>query len=82
MGIYLLPVYAHPQTTSTQKDLYNLISIKGNSLLVTFIKSLFPLHQKKIYYFFLLSKRAIMLEVIEVEYETFSKEISRYLKKD
>ena len=38
MGIYLLPVYAHPQTTSTQKDLYNLISIKGNSLLVTFIK--------------------------------------------
>ena len=36
MGIYLLPVYAHPQTTSTQKDLYNLISIKGNSLLVAF----------------------------------------------
>ena len=34
MGIYLLPVYAYPQTTSTKKDYISIISIKGNSLLV------------------------------------------------
>ena len=41
MGIYLLPVYASPQTTSTQKDYISIISIKGNSLLVTPRRHLF-----------------------------------------